>query len=222
MTDNIGNAQAASSQRLEYIDIAKGIGIFLVVIGHCANSGTLLNVYMGSFRMPLFFFISGLCFNGARHPEFVPFLKRRARTLLLPLIYFCALNLLLNFIVSDDGYTVEDFLNGNFSNAMWFIYVLFLSEMLYWFINRAFCKKGIKIAVLLVCLAVGVALDRWGISLYFNHCTVFAATFFYGMGNMCRGEASARLTRIPVWGGDFARNSVDFSLFYPCTLRYAR
>ena len=200
-----GNTRTAetrqAAKRLEYIDIAKGIGIFLVVIGHCFDSKSLLGLYIYSFHMPLFFFLSGLCFNDAKYTEFLPLLKRRVRTLLLPLIYFCAINLFLNYIVGDDIYTIDDLFNGKFSNALWFIYVLFLSELLYWFVTRAFCKTGIKIAVLLVSLVVGVALDRFDASLPFSMCTVFAATFFYGMGNICRGDPSGRLARIPVWGG---------------------
>lgn len=50
--------------RIGYIDIAKGIGILLVYIGHCDldyKSNLFLWIY--SFHMPLFFFISGSLFT---------------------------------------------------------------------------------------------------------------------------------------------------------------
>lgn len=42
------------------IDIAKGIGIFLVVLGHFAVFASPLYHYIYLFHMPLFFFISGM------------------------------------------------------------------------------------------------------------------------------------------------------------------
>jgi fucose 4-O-acetylase-like acetyltransferase len=52
--------------RLQHTDIAKGIGILLVVFGHNSivvdEKRELFNV-MYSFHMPLFFFLSGLFFN---------------------------------------------------------------------------------------------------------------------------------------------------------------
>ena len=52
------------SHRIEYLDIAKGIGMILVYIGHCRIPGdNPLFQWIYSFHMPLFFFISGLLFK---------------------------------------------------------------------------------------------------------------------------------------------------------------
>ena len=48
--------------RIEQMDIARGMGILLVVLGHnhvCA-SGTAIFLSIYSFHIPLFFFLSGL------------------------------------------------------------------------------------------------------------------------------------------------------------------
>jgi fucose 4-O-acetylase-like acetyltransferase len=47
------------SLRLHYIDIAKGIGIILVVVGHTSTPLYLHNIIY-QFHMPLFFILSGL------------------------------------------------------------------------------------------------------------------------------------------------------------------
>lgn len=45
-------------KRLEYIDIARGIGIVLVVLGHCLSQlDGGLRTFIYSFHMPLFFCI---------------------------------------------------------------------------------------------------------------------------------------------------------------------
>ncbi len=49
----------SESKRLDFIDIAKGIGIILVVTGHLLPVAAGLHVLIYSFHMPLFFFLSG-------------------------------------------------------------------------------------------------------------------------------------------------------------------
>lgn len=73
---------AARNPRL---DIAKGLGIGLVVLGHSgfalANKGWLFRVIF-SFHMPLFFVLAGVFVR--RETAFGPFLRSRAHTLLKP------------------------------------------------------------------------------------------------------------------------------------------
>ena len=55
---------ADNNKRLDNLDVAKGIGILLVIFGHC-QLGWIGSVHslIYSFHMPLFFFISGVCFS---------------------------------------------------------------------------------------------------------------------------------------------------------------
>jgi len=86
------------SKRIEYIDIAKGIGILLVVLGH--NDFPLISPFahqvIYSFHMPLFFFLSGYFINTSI--GFWEFLKKRFNSLLKPflftlfLIYFASVS----------------------------------------------------------------------------------------------------------------------------------
>lgn len=51
-------------KRIDYIDIAKGIGIIFVILTHCNFSHFRLLSSIGlTFDMPLFFILSGLCFR---------------------------------------------------------------------------------------------------------------------------------------------------------------
>jgi len=86
------------SKRIEYIDIAKGIGILLVVLGH--NDFEVISLFVQrliySFHMPLFFFLSGYFLNTA--VPFFDFFKKRFNALLKPflftifLIYFASVS----------------------------------------------------------------------------------------------------------------------------------
>jgi len=86
------------SKRIEYIDIARGIGILLVVLGH--NDFGYISLFgyklIYSFHMPLFFFLSGYFLNV--NIPFLSFVKKRFDTLLKPyyftifLIYFTSIS----------------------------------------------------------------------------------------------------------------------------------
>jgi len=90
--------ESPTSKRVEYIDIARGIGILLVVMGH--NDFSLISPFayqvIYSFHMPLFFFLSGY-FLDASIP-FFEFLKKRFHSILKPyfftifLIYFMSVS----------------------------------------------------------------------------------------------------------------------------------
>ena len=47
-------------KHMGFIDTAKSVGIFLICLGHCLPSGTMLKVALYSFHVPVFFFIAGL------------------------------------------------------------------------------------------------------------------------------------------------------------------
>ena len=84
------------AKRIDYIDIAKGIGILLVVLGHnpFVSGFSLRLIY--AFHMPLFFFLSGYFFNASL--AFSELLKKRFHALLKP--YFFVIVLIYFFHVS--------------------------------------------------------------------------------------------------------------------------
>ena len=75
------------SKRIEYLDIARGIGILLVVLGH--NDFEALSVFVHqviySFHIPLFFFLSGYFINISI--PFFDFFKKRFNSLLKPFLF---------------------------------------------------------------------------------------------------------------------------------------
>ena len=82
-----------NKQRLDYIDILKGIGILFVIFSHSGAEGWLMD-RMGDFFVPLFFVASGYTFTFRQQP-FGSSLARRAGRLLKPYFFFSLLLLLL-------------------------------------------------------------------------------------------------------------------------------
>jgi fucose 4-O-acetylase-like acetyltransferase len=78
---------AVAEKRVEYVDIAKGIGITLVVMGH--NDFALISPFahklIYSFHMPMFFFMSGMFFK----PDipFWTFVRQRFHRVLRPFLF---------------------------------------------------------------------------------------------------------------------------------------
>lgn len=172
-------------QRIEYIDIAKGMGMILVVIGHCINNKTFPGTWIYSFHMPLFFILSGFCFSEKRYPTFLPFLWKRIQTLFLPCIYFSLIVTILSTLTHGPS-TFSDLIFKGFPGALWFVFILFLSEIIYYFIQKK-CKNRIYLTVsLLFLLGIGVTLNRIGLNLPFCLCSTFIATFYYGLGNLSK------------------------------------
>lgn len=69
--------------RLQYLDIAKGFGIILVVLGHSGISETAVK-YIYSFHMPLFFIISGYLYKS--EDSIGNFIKKKIKALYLPYV----------------------------------------------------------------------------------------------------------------------------------------
>ena len=69
-------------QRLEYLDIAKGIGILLVVWAH-AKGPFQSHIYQ--FHMPFFFLISGYLYSSKKN--FLEYLKGKICSLYIPFVF---------------------------------------------------------------------------------------------------------------------------------------
>lgn len=69
------------SEQWKWVDIAKGIGIILVFLGHF-NIPDTLRAEIYTFHIPLFFFLSGVVFNG--HKPINRFLGDEAKRMIVP------------------------------------------------------------------------------------------------------------------------------------------
>ena len=116
-----------SDSRVLTLDVARGIGILLVVLGHNAvfrESSHELYEAIYLFHMPLFFFVSGVTFRLASPGET---LRKRARALLVP--YF-AMGVLAILLSSDTLNEVRGVLYGTGHTIrfvpLWFLPCLFV------------------------------------------------------------------------------------------------
>lgn len=173
-----------SNERIDCIDIAKGIGILLVIGHHVTQSGSLINSYISNFHMPLFFLLSGLLFNPYRHPHFKEYCKRKCRVLLKPLICFTLLNLALSYAAGVEHYTLHKMLTPAFPTAMWFIFILLLTELFFFFIAKQ--RTVTIICIIVACCGIATFFEDNGINLPLSLCSICWAICFYGIGYLLK------------------------------------
>lgn len=144
---------AGSAGRIEWVDVAKGVGIFLVVFGHslggmidggmlsstgwCAQLVTFIYI----FHMPLFFFLAGMFVAHSAKRSFPDYLSNKAAVIVYPYFVWSILEGLLQYYAS--RYTNGHTSLGNLVtivyapiNQYWFLYVIFLMYITYWFVRH--------------------------------------------------------------------------------------
>lgn len=85
-----------TGKRILWIDYAKSICIYLVLLGH-AHASQPVTDFIYTFHMPLFFFLSGCLFSFEKHPNFKEFAIKRFKGLMVPYLW-------INLITICSGY----------------------------------------------------------------------------------------------------------------------
>lgn len=194
-------------QRIEWIDRAKGIAIFLVLFGHmCSNGKVTAIIY--AFHMPLFFFLSGVVFRYEKYPQFSVFLKKKFLDLMIPCLLF---NMI--FFIWKLVYVLLLHGNGNlwknlagilvqnrgteYSCGAWFITCAFCMEViLYGMIRLAGNKRKIICLFSFVALIVGYCYCKLiHVTMPWNIDAAVMAVFFGGLGYCSK----TLVEKIKVW-----------------------
>ena len=138
-----------TSQRIDWIDYAKAISIFCVILIHAHVPYPirgLLRVYL----IPLFFFLSGIFANSKQYSGFSEFIIHKAKHILIPYLCFNVITYLFWLLVSNrygpDAGTFSDWWKPLLGivlgesiylthyTPMWFLACLFSTEILYFLI----------------------------------------------------------------------------------------
>lgn len=88
--------------RIAWVDVAKGIAILLVIIGHTVNFGSATRNFIFSFHMPLFFILSGYTFKLAGDfPVFFQRVKKLIRHLIYPSLIVSGIGIFAQWMMQD-------------------------------------------------------------------------------------------------------------------------
>ncbi|MDO4189932.1 MAG: acyltransferase family protein [Lachnospiraceae bacterium] len=131
-------------KRITYLDLAKGFGIILVVLGHMENISSELRIWISSFHMPLFFVISGMLMSvknevgiAGEEVNLKLLTEKKAKGILVPYLWFSLIYIPIDimnlFIENVDKHTfiqnVLDSVTLSGVSVMWFLPALFIAEI---------------------------------------------------------------------------------------------
>jgi acyltransferase len=132
-----------SVPRISWVDVARGIGILLVLFGHAIDHE--VNRYLiYAFHMPLFFFLSGIVFKPVHDKSFVSVVGKNVKQIIIPYFIFAILTYAADIILMHpQGESTAEvnkqlygilYGNGNqgylaFNVALWFLPCLFVAKI---------------------------------------------------------------------------------------------
>ncbi|MEL6581012.1 MAG: acyltransferase [Cyanobacteria bacterium J06621_12] len=192
-------------QRVEWVDYAKGMGIFLMVFGHTlrglVNSSLIpdtspvqfIDAWIYAFHIPLFFFLSGLFFPSVSSQAPTTWWQKKLKTLVYPYFLWSGMQILLKSGFSgavnhDANTSVLTEIVYDPVDQFWFIYTLFLVSLAFYFGSRL----GLTLQQLLwVAIALYLAhvlrinFGGWGmLYLFRRHAIYFAVGAIIGSGKI--------------------------------------
>lgn len=173
--------RAGSHKRIEWVDVAKGLCMMLVVLGHTLPYGNLLRNFIFSFHMPLFFFLTGYT---ARLPDSWSAFARRVRKdfvgLIVPVLGVVQVfNVLLNYALADDKSLASlweiarynaltlFWASGNPADGIpscgmpWFLFAMFWGKLIWEALAVAFPKGSFALSMIVALFGAYIGQVRY-------------------------------------------------------------
>lgn len=169
-------------KRIKWIDIAKGIAIILMIIGHTIPYN-IFNIFIFSFHMPLFVILSGITYKMPKDKDDIRNrFKKYIKQLLIPYIFTLLICTIL-FTLSNNTFSwvsiIKQFSknlfwgNGcdytlfgiNFTGVspIWFLIALFFSKLIFDIINYKVNSKDISTNLIIYCFLalIGIMIGKF-------------------------------------------------------------
>ena len=213
-------------QREKYIDLAKGIGILMVIFCHVIEVCEITSLqfifrFCYSFHMPLFFFITGYCSgfkkNTNEKTEYLKNLKAIGASLIIPYFVWSIVYLFIGGNILSSERLIATFTTRGIA-PIWFLATLAVCRIFFLTIKTLTYKLKSKTSDIillisaLICLAFGFIMnsakitynlssDTLGTTLYYLY--VAAGRFFIsapvlvGGYFFCKGKVLQKLRKIP-------------------------
>ena len=164
-----------NEKRLMWIDVAKGIAIILMIIGHTVKFGTYSRNFIFSFHMPLFFILTGFTIKiPFDKVQWKKFIKKDFVRIVCPYLGIALVASLLGYLIFNSTTISQSFLNYGKAvfwgsgvthkshpsvGSLWFLIVLFWSKQFYRVIEAIFREYNnvvIYIIITILCFRL-----RW-------------------------------------------------------------
>lgn len=206
-----------TKQRIEWIDISKGIGMLLVIAGHTIALNYSYPLY--SFHMPLFFLLSGLFIK--TNVGWKEYLYKCAHQLLWPWFGILLVSAIVCMLIPEwrDGVTLKAIIKDLYStntnvfqnSSLWFLICLFVVEIFFFFLDKTkllFGKyQGVFYTLFImfsICLLwqnkaltmINMYVPLWGGRLPFKLDTALLCLVFFAIGNWFKEDIKMWIPKV--------------------------
>lgn len=148
------------NKRVEWIDLAKGLGMLLVILGHCVCFGGIMHNAIFAFHMPLFFILSGIVYK----TNSKGIVSKKIKSLIVPYFIFSILGILVSLAIPiwRRKITVKsiicDIYLGNPDNinvsSIWFLMCMFWTCILTYLIYKI-KKQYLRNSIVVILVILG-------------------------------------------------------------------
>ena len=174
------------------IDLLRGFGILLMVMGHVGFGGTF-EFIKSSFNMPTFFLISGFLFH-LKDERWYRGLSKKVIRIIIPYLFFVTFTaiyiIIYNVCTTNEKFLVNDFLKGiiwgnkgifPISGALWFLQAMLFVEVVFYCLARI-NNKTLSIIIVLLLIVCSILIDAFNVSLPFSIDSAIGLFIFYAVG----------------------------------------
>jgi acyltransferase len=182
---------AESQKHIEWVDTAKGLGLFLVVYGHMLYSGTWgsLNQAIYSFHMPMYLILSGFISHEVKI-SFWKYFNSLFFRLIVPSIFFILLT--VPFLLQNDKLSLIEilkkisFLNGRVPHnaPVWFFIVMFQVLLIYHLIKAPKYNIFFRFLLASISFVLGYVVFKFKIPMIFGFEKTLVALGFFSLGSV--------------------------------------
>lgn len=178
--------------RSQFIDIAKGIAIILVVIGHFYPNNSpewycVLHDVIYSFHMPLFLFCSGYVYKFVNLNDYSKFILKKVRRLIVPYMVTSVIVILIKLLTERFMYVENPVSYQSFFRILylpeagyflWFIWALWLMFIVFPFFSITQNRRNWLYCIVLVLSYLPI---EWTELFCINQTIHMARYFVFGM-----------------------------------------
>ncbi|MBQ3473894.1 acyltransferase family protein [Candidatus Saccharibacteria bacterium] len=194
-----------SSKRLHYVDIARGVAMFIIVLSHTIPATTpesyAIYRFLFFINVPIFFVLSGFLFHVKENESFFQFLKTKSLRIMLPyfvwaLVFLIPYLIFGNEIISlleqkDIWQRIGNVLYGNGvgdtlqqNGPLWFLPALFTTEIIFYFVVYFVKSKKMEVVAFILTLLVGFLSTFFANKFYLpwglNSALTIGSFFYFG------------------------------------------
>ena len=207
-----------SRQRIAYIDFMKCLCIMLIVMYHINHDffnylAPNLNNALQAFRLPMYYFISGIFFK--LYEGFADFTRRKVNNILVPFVFFIILNFvmrcveaLLRLMIGADPIDIDPVIlvepfylrYWQWTTPLWFLLSLFWVNLLFYAIHRWIKPLWALLLVTVALSVLGYALAANKIQLPLMMDTSLVALPYFVLGWCINRTGALQPTRWDRWG----------------------